>query len=36
MSQPEHIAALFAFVASDECPGIHGAILSADGGLTAG
>ncbi len=36
MSQPEHIAALFAFVASDECPGIHGAVLSADGGLTAG
>ena len=36
MSQPEHIAALFAFVASDDCPGIHGAILSADGGLTAG
>ena len=36
MSQPEHIAALFAFVASDECPGVHGAILSADGGLTTG
>ena len=36
MSQPEHIAALFAFVASDDCPGIHGAVLSADGGLTAG
>ena len=36
MSQPEHIAALFALVASDECPGIHGAILSVDGGLTAG
>ncbi len=36
MSQPEHLAALFAFIASDECPGIHGAILSADGGLTAG
>ena len=36
MSQPEHIAALFAFVASDECPGIHGAVLSADGGLTTG
>ena len=32
MSEPEHIAALFAFVASDECPGIHGAV----GGLTAG
>ena len=36
MSQPEHIAALFAFVASDECPGVHGAIISADGGLTTG
>ena len=36
MSQAEHIAALFAFLASDECPGIHGAILSADGGLTTG
>ncbi len=36
MSVPEHIAALFAFVASDECPGVHGAILSVDGGLTTG
>ena len=36
MSEPEHIAALFAFVASDECPGVHGAIISADGGLTTG
>ena len=36
MSQPEHIAALFALVASDDCPGIHGAILSVDGGLTTG
>ena len=36
MSLPEHVAALFAFVASDECPGIHGAILSVDGGLTTG
>ncbi len=36
MSGPEHIAALFAFVASDECPGVHGAILSVDGGLTTG
>ena len=36
MSHPEHIAALFAFVASDECPGVHGAVLSADGGLTTG
>ena len=36
MSIPEHIAALFAFLASDECPGVHGAIISADGGLTTG
>ncbi len=36
MSRPEDIAALFAFVASDECPGVHGAILSVDGGLTTG
>ena len=36
MSQPSQVAALFAFVASDDCPGIHGAILSVDGGLTAG
>ena len=36
MSQPEQIAALFALVASDDCPGIHGAILSVDGGLTTG
>ena len=36
MSGPEHIAALFAFVASDDCPGIHGAIISVDGGLTTG
>jgi NAD(P)-dependent dehydrogenase (short-subunit alcohol dehydrogenase family) len=36
MIEPEHIAALFAFVASDECPGVHGAVLSADGGLTTG
>ncbi len=36
MSEPEHIAALFAFLASDEAPNIHGAIISADQGLTAG
>ena len=36
MSEPEHIAALFALVASDDCPGIHGAVLSVDGGLTTG
>ena len=36
MSGPEHIAALFALVASDDCPGIHGAVISVDGGLTTG
>jgi enoyl-[acyl-carrier-protein] reductase (NADH) len=30
------VAALFAFLASDECEGIHGAIVSADRGVTAG
>ncbi len=34
-SPPEQIAGLFAFLASDEAAGIHGSILSADGGLTA-
>ena len=34
-SQPEQIAALFAFLASDEAGNIHGSIISADGGLTA-
>ncbi len=34
-STPEQIAALFAFLASDEASNIHGSILSADGGLTA-
>ena len=33
---PEDIAALFAFVASDEAVNIHGAILSSDRGVTAG
>jgi NAD(P)-dependent dehydrogenase (short-subunit alcohol dehydrogenase family) len=36
MGTAEHIAALFAFVASDEADSVHGAILSADRGLTAG
>ena len=36
MSSAEQIAALFAFVASDEAGNIHGSIISADGGLTAG
>ena len=34
-SQPEQIASLFAFLASDEAANIHGSIVSADGGLTA-
>jgi meso-butanediol dehydrogenase / (S,S)-butanediol dehydrogenase / diacetyl reductase len=36
MAQASDIAALFAFVASDEARNIHGAILSTDSGLTAG
>ena len=36
MATPEDIASLFAYVASDEARNIHGAILSCDGGLTAG
>jgi NAD(P)-dependent dehydrogenase (short-subunit alcohol dehydrogenase family) len=32
---PEEIAALFAFVASDEAGNIHGSIINADSGLTA-
>ena len=36
MGTPEQIAALFAFVASDEAGNVHGSILSADSGLTAG
>jgi NAD(P)-dependent dehydrogenase (short-subunit alcohol dehydrogenase family) len=35
-AEPEDVAALFAFVASDEGRNIHGAILSTDGGMTAG
>jgi NAD(P)-dependent dehydrogenase (short-subunit alcohol dehydrogenase family) len=34
-NQPEEVAALFAFVASDEASGIHGAVLTIDRGLTA-
>ncbi|MEM9465719.1 MAG: SDR family oxidoreductase [Actinomycetota bacterium] len=34
-SSPEQIAALFAFLASEDATNIHGSILSADGGLTA-
>ncbi|KPM57658.1 short-chain dehydrogenase [Frankia sp. R43] len=36
LATPEQIAALFAFVASDEAANINGAILASDGGLTAG
>ncbi len=36
MGVPDDIAALFAFVASDEARNIHGSILSSDLGLTAG
>jgi meso-butanediol dehydrogenase/(S,S)-butanediol dehydrogenase/diacetyl reductase len=36
MGTPEDIAALFAFVASDEGANIHGSILSSDRGVTAG
>lgn len=36
MSQPEEIAAVIAFVASPEASSVHGAIVSADTGLTAG
>ena len=33
--KPEHIAALFAFLASAEAANIHGAIINADSGMTA-
>lgn len=36
MAEPDDIASLFAYVASDEAHAIHGAILSADNGITAG
>jgi len=36
MADPSEIAAVIAFVASDEARQLHGAILSADSGLTAG
>jgi meso-butanediol dehydrogenase/(S,S)-butanediol dehydrogenase/diacetyl reductase len=36
VAQAEDIANLFAFMASDEARNIHGAILSSDGGVTAG
>ena len=34
MSRPEDIAAVVAFVASDDARALHGAIVSADMGLT--
>jgi meso-butanediol dehydrogenase/(S,S)-butanediol dehydrogenase/diacetyl reductase len=36
MAQPEDIANLFAFLASDEARNVHGTVVSSDGGLTAG
>ena len=36
MSKPEEIAAVIAFVASPEAAAMHGAIVSADTGITAG
>lgn len=35
MAEPEAIANVFAFLASDEAANVHGSIWSADGGLTA-
>ncbi len=35
LDKPEHIAALFAFLASDEAANIHGAVINADSGMTA-
>jgi meso-butanediol dehydrogenase/(S,S)-butanediol dehydrogenase/diacetyl reductase len=36
MAQASEIAALFAFIASDEARNMHGSIVSSDSGLTAG
>ena len=36
MSDPEEIAGAVAYIASDEARSVHGAILSIDGGMTAG
>ena len=36
MAKPEELAAVIAFVASDEAQQMHGSVVSADSGLTAG
>lgn len=36
MAEADEVAAMFAFVASDEARSVHGAVLSIDNGLTAG
>jgi meso-butanediol dehydrogenase / (S,S)-butanediol dehydrogenase / diacetyl reductase len=36
MAKPGDISALFGFLASDEAKNIHGAVISSDGGMTAG
>jgi meso-butanediol dehydrogenase/(S,S)-butanediol dehydrogenase/diacetyl reductase len=36
LAQPDDIAALFAWLASDEARNVHGAVVSSDGGMTAG
>jgi meso-butanediol dehydrogenase / (S,S)-butanediol dehydrogenase / diacetyl reductase len=36
MAKPADISALFTFLASDEAKNIHGAVVSSDGGMTAG
>jgi meso-butanediol dehydrogenase/(S,S)-butanediol dehydrogenase/diacetyl reductase len=36
MSDPDDIASVFTYVASDDARALHGAILSADNGITAG
>ena len=36
MAEADELAGLFAFVASDEVPNMHGAVISVDNGITAG
>ncbi len=36
MAEADELARLFAFVASDEVPNMHGAVISVDNGITAG